>query len=235
MRQTISMRQALVGAVVVVALCLGGSAAIAGVGPSFTDVPEDHPFADEIEAIAAAGITTGFNDGTYRPGANVTRQAMAAFMGRGFSRVGWGSRSSEIGIGVGTDVASVTVDAGATESGQGYVLLVATGHVVVEDPEEEGPVTAFARIVRSSDGEQGPATLTQLSDTTGTFTLAGDQSESSISAMWAVPLPADSSDTYSFRMGLVGNGNQVLYGTGSIAAIYAPFAASDASTPPTPS
>src|SRR5688500_11860470 len=52
----------------------------------FSDVPTGHPFHDEISAIADAGITTGFDDGTYRPGATLTRQAMAAFLERGLGR-----------------------------------------------------------------------------------------------------------------------------------------------------
>lgn len=49
---------------------------------TFTDVPTNHPFFREIEALAASGITTGFPDGTFRPTANVSRQAMAAFLAR---------------------------------------------------------------------------------------------------------------------------------------------------------
>jgi hypothetical protein len=50
--------------------------------PSFTDVPETDPFFAEIEWLVDEGITTGFADGTYRPSAAVTRQAMSAFMYR---------------------------------------------------------------------------------------------------------------------------------------------------------
>jgi hypothetical protein len=49
---------------------------------SFSDVPTSHPFFKEIEAMAASGITTGYADGTFKPGATVTRQAMAAFLSR---------------------------------------------------------------------------------------------------------------------------------------------------------
>jgi hypothetical protein len=55
--------------------------ALAGTG-TFSDVPADHPFNAEIEWMAATGISTGFPDGTYRPGEPVTRQSMAAFMAR---------------------------------------------------------------------------------------------------------------------------------------------------------
>jgi len=50
--------------------------------PTFGDVPTSHPFFDEIEWMAAEGITTGFPGGLYKPGQAVTRQAMSAFMFR---------------------------------------------------------------------------------------------------------------------------------------------------------
>ncbi|MEO6351071.1 MAG: S-layer homology domain-containing protein [Candidatus Limnocylindrales bacterium] len=48
----------------------------------FSDVPDSNPFHNDIDWVAQYGITTGFGDGTYRPGQAVTRQAMAAFMHR---------------------------------------------------------------------------------------------------------------------------------------------------------
>ena len=48
----------------------------------FPDVPVDHPFHDEIAWLVAEGITTGFEDGTFRPTNPVTRQAAAAFLYR---------------------------------------------------------------------------------------------------------------------------------------------------------
>jgi len=51
--------------------------------PTFPDVPIDHPFFTEIELLAASGITTGYDDGTFRPSDNVTRMAMSAFLVRG--------------------------------------------------------------------------------------------------------------------------------------------------------
>lgn len=50
--------------------------------PTFSDVPEDHIFYDDIEAIYAAGITAGYDDGTYRPWEEVTRGQMAAYLRR---------------------------------------------------------------------------------------------------------------------------------------------------------
>jgi len=49
---------------------------------TFSDVPTSHPFFQEIEALAASGITTGYSDGTFRPNNYVTRQALAAYLAR---------------------------------------------------------------------------------------------------------------------------------------------------------
>ncbi len=47
---------------------------------SFTDVPEGSAFATQIEWLAQSGVTTGYDDGTFRPQAPVSRQATAAFL-----------------------------------------------------------------------------------------------------------------------------------------------------------
>jgi hypothetical protein len=48
----------------------------------FSDVPLTHTFFSDIGWAAEEGIAGGFPDGTYRPGAAVARQAMAAFLYR---------------------------------------------------------------------------------------------------------------------------------------------------------
>jgi secreted trypsin-like serine protease len=50
--------------------------------PTFTDVSPSHPFFSEIEWMAAEEISSGYDDGTYRPAAPVTRQSMSAFLHR---------------------------------------------------------------------------------------------------------------------------------------------------------
>jgi hypothetical protein len=73
----------LVTCIVAVGL-LAPSIAQAGLAPTFSDVPESHPFYDEIEWMARSGVSKGYNDGTYRPNDKVTRQEMSAFMQRLF-------------------------------------------------------------------------------------------------------------------------------------------------------
>ena len=48
----------------------------------FTDVPESNEFYEDILWLVEQGITTGYADGTFRPTAPVSRQAMAAFLYR---------------------------------------------------------------------------------------------------------------------------------------------------------
>lgn len=50
--------------------------------PPFSDVPAAHPHASGIAAVAAAGVAGGFGDGTFRPGAAVTREQMATILHR---------------------------------------------------------------------------------------------------------------------------------------------------------
>lgn len=50
--------------------------------PPFTDVPPGTQFAKEIDWLSTAKVAAGWRDGTYRPGATVDRQTMAAFLYR---------------------------------------------------------------------------------------------------------------------------------------------------------
>jgi len=46
-------------------------------GPTFSDVPADYPYYEAIEGMAAAGVISGFPDGTFGPQLLVTRQQFA--------------------------------------------------------------------------------------------------------------------------------------------------------------
>jgi hypothetical protein len=67
---------------------VGGSGGQVRVGnPIYPDVPHEHPFVVEIVWLSTNAIATGYADGTFRPSADVTRQAMVAFMYRTTLRV----------------------------------------------------------------------------------------------------------------------------------------------------
>jgi hypothetical protein len=61
---------------------LVGSPAASETRPLFSDVSANHPFFAEIQWMAESGVSTGFPDGTFRPSAPVSRQAMSAFLQR---------------------------------------------------------------------------------------------------------------------------------------------------------
>lgn len=62
---------------------VGGEAAECTEAP-FADVPVDHPFCGEITALADLGVVAGYEDGTFGPGRQVSRQAAAAYLARAF-------------------------------------------------------------------------------------------------------------------------------------------------------
>ena len=61
---------------------MAGDPAPACTAAPFTDVPVGHPFCAEIAWLKAQGFIGGYDDGTYRPGAPVTRQAGATIIAR---------------------------------------------------------------------------------------------------------------------------------------------------------
>src|SRR5699024_4691050 len=48
----------------------------------FSDVKAGSKFAEAIDWLARTGVTTGWSDGSFRPGESITREAVAAFLYR---------------------------------------------------------------------------------------------------------------------------------------------------------
>lgn len=57
-----------------------GSPAPSGNAPTFPDLPGNPTFATAIRWLAEEGVTTGYEDGTYKPTAPITRQALVAML-----------------------------------------------------------------------------------------------------------------------------------------------------------
>jgi hypothetical protein len=123
---TKSPRRALVAIAALTAFAFLGGIAAAGVGDVFTDVGDDHPFEEEIEEFAGAGITQGYPDGTYRGGDPVTRQAMAAFMVRGLPRLGYATSESEFTVGGQITLLTVSYDVPGAPGGTQRLVVDAT-------------------------------------------------------------------------------------------------------------
>src|SRR3954447_23414911 len=87
MSQSVSRRGAMrmIVASVVLAVLVAVPASVWAVY-QFADVANTTPYHAEISALADAGITTSFPGNRYKPGAAVTRQALAAFLERGLGR-----------------------------------------------------------------------------------------------------------------------------------------------------
>jgi hypothetical protein len=61
----------------------------------FPDVSDSNPFCVEINTLATRGVIAGYPDGTFRPTAPISRQAVAAFLWRDYYR--WTHTSAEPG------------------------------------------------------------------------------------------------------------------------------------------
>lgn len=110
----------MAGAALAVALALPTAAIAATTGNLFADIA-GNPFADAINALGGAGITTGCTGGTapngnFCPTDTITRQAEAGFVNRGMPRVAMSTTllSSSVDQMADVPVASVAITVGGT-------------------------------------------------------------------------------------------------------------------------
>lgn len=68
-----------------VAVILGVSAWLPASALAFTDVYLDNPFTEAIDDLSSRGVINGFDDGTFRPDGQVTRQQFAKMIVRALS------------------------------------------------------------------------------------------------------------------------------------------------------
>lgn len=134
------------------ACLLIGSVTGAFAAHQFDDVPDNNVFHDDIDHIAAAGITTGFLDGTYRPGEPVTRGSMAAFLGRSATRVGYDEGSVTTTSNADQTLATIEMErggAGSVGSAQGYYVVFGTVQIATTS-DTSCPCTTRAYVNGSS-------------------------------------------------------------------------------------
>lgn len=72
----------LVGALVVGVMLGSATTSAVWASHTFSDVPTNSPFHDDIGWMTEHGIANGYDDGTYKPTNPVSRQAFAAFLHR---------------------------------------------------------------------------------------------------------------------------------------------------------
>jgi hypothetical protein len=143
------IRKALIGGGIAAACGISALGGTAFALQSFSDVPESHPFHEDIEWMNATGISEGYEDGTYRPGAPVTRQAMSAFMHRANSQeiISSGALFTDDSATLQADCPAGTevVSGGASTTGSGVALQVST-------PLADG--SGWRAIFRTIDGTE---------------------------------------------------------------------------------
>ena len=78
------MRKRIAALLLALVLCMGISVPALASSQQFTDVPASFWAYTEIMTAAQKGITGGYDDGTFKPGSNVTNAHFAAFLARAF-------------------------------------------------------------------------------------------------------------------------------------------------------
>ncbi|OWY60110.1 hypothetical protein B7486_70960 [cyanobacterium TDX16] len=185
----------------------------------FTDI-SGHPFEQQITSIARAGITNGYPDGTFRPGQPISRGAMAAFMHRGFGRVGF-SEASSTAPADGVNTAGATVQMVAVsndESTSGFALVEATAEM--RDTETNCPCRIELEIVNTNNGAVS-ATRTSMSDNVA---FSGTNVQM-VSVQERFVIEGDQAANFQarFRVSTVGGNNSAIVVASDISGLYVPF------------
>jgi hypothetical protein len=191
----------------------------------FTDVPDSNPFHGDIAAIRGAGITSGKtcvppgSGPTFCPQEKVTREAMAAFLHRGLSRIGFDSGQYMPVYGQ-VELAVVTVDVGGVPGETQFVKL--DGVVSICGPcwpaSNVCPCQTVFSISQDGVGSiSSPGYITSQE---------GDYRSGSVTTGISVP----SGTTQTFRLYATQGTNPNHYVRGTLSLITSPFGGSGGST-----
>jgi hypothetical protein len=203
---------------------------VAWASHQFTDVPDSNPFHGDIAAISGAGITSGKTcvppgaPPTYCPSEGITREAMAAFVHRGFGRTAFNFGAEADIPDTGRDLAVVTIQVGGVAGNTQFVKLdgvvttyagggsgcPCTGRYFIT--QDGGGVVSFLRYNTNDDDELAFAGL--------------DIETGAVSAVVAVP----TASTQTFRIfGDRVAGGQI-NGYGDLTAVTVPFGSTGGNT-----
>jgi hypothetical protein len=208
------------GAIVAVAL-LSVGVPVAWASHQFADVPNDQQFHAQIDAIADAGITTGCGGGNYCPNDFVRRDAMAAFMHRGFGRVGeatYFETITETFDVADAAVASLTitpgVPAGALAGANGFF----EGHASITiDTPDTGCPCQYRAVIR--DETEGSIPFNSFySDL-----VVGNSSHGHMSVSGALDVDVAGSHTVELRVFRLSGTGTGAFAYGGLTVAYHPF------------
>jgi hypothetical protein len=192
----------------------------------FTDVPDSSPFHGDIGAIKDAGITAGKTCAppgtppTYCPAENVTREAMAAFLHRGFGRVALATfPTTDVPFAEGTSTWTISLTPGysaAVAGASGFMKVDAKVDLILTDGTDcvcDFKAALFMPGYGYLHGSLGTATIYSTLDTatialTGVAAVTGAGAKTVEVRVWR-----------SFGFGPAGTANA----TGDATATYVPF------------
>jgi hypothetical protein len=197
---------------------------------SFLDVPPTSSFYNAIERLYAARITTGCGGGNYCPKANVTREQMAAFLGRAGGVAEQASGGGALTLTGGSIVGEVTIKAGDITGGTAYVQLIGTFGIFSDDTEAASyPYKAVFVLADKSGPFVGYEHYLQVEG------LAEDEFGDATGAVQVlVEVPTGVSKTFQLIAGQLTGAEGLLVGYGTIDALYFPFSQGGGWIDPTP-
>jgi hypothetical protein len=208
---------------------------VAWASHDFTDVPDANPFHGDIAAIKRAGITSGKTcvppgtPPTYCPTEGITREAMAAFIHRGFGRVarGTGADMAMAVFPAESEHSVLTINTGGVAGSSGFVYLTAQTNAYTSD--QGCPCEVRWRIIQDGVGPVSDVMYGVLSDQVTWLDGSGYAETSQTGSLATVAL-VPTATTQTFRLiGQVigtstGSGAPVVNGYfARLTAVYAPF------------
>ena len=216
--------------VFVAALLILALPTIALASHQFSDVPTSNPFHSNITRLVDSGITAGCGSGRFCPKSNVTREQMAAFMGRGLGRAALGSGAIPIADAEAFYVGTVRIETGGASGGTGFVTVAADVGAVTD---ESGlcPCRAEVFLVDLANGAQSDHGIMPINDTGfADGTWAGNAA-----AHWVFSAPSNQARTYGLAVSVETTGTPpptadtaVLFAT--LTAEYSAFGSAGGST-----
>jgi hypothetical protein len=122
------------GLVLGMVLALVAAPAIVLASHQFSDVPTSSPFHANIARLVDTGITAGCGSGRFCPKSAVTREQMAAFLTRGLGTTAASYTEIPLEDSATTYAGAISIRAGGTSGGTGYITVTGDVSVKVTDP-----------------------------------------------------------------------------------------------------
>ena len=181
-----------------------------------------NPFEPDIEAIAQAGITKGCTTTTppnYCPADFVRRDAMAAFMHRGFGRVGATFNVDVPVTGTANTVLltqqiTVGLPSGALAGATGFIL--GTGTVSLKRTDTSGCLCTYRAFLTVDGGQISQSGYV-------TFPSGSDNAVVSAASTGIAAVTTSGVHTVALHVQQIGTGTGDAIGYGNLTALYVPF------------